>query len=614
MCIEPSSTSTVRSTPGSRPSPNATAAPCRSWYATPSRWCTDRRRPENALPRCEASPDYGAIARTWATPTRTCDACAAILAGRGAPGADRRRPGFGRHHRDPAGALRRAQDRSRPGGVGRPDGLHPHLVGRDLRRGAPRGGGGDAGLLRSTRRARARWQDWETGRRLPRTVYQVSWCRDRRCIDRRGGSHQRTPAVDAEPEALPHGGFAVLRGNHERETPMTRRNPRGAIARILPRLWGARHTPAFWERSLHVRVVRGSSSIAEQVASYHQVPVQIRPPALFLQVFKETPVLIVALCQLAAGPVPAPSRAAVTVVEYLLPRPRAFPHDPAVGRDGIVWYTDQANSYIGRLDPATGQVTDYAAPTQASGPHGIIVAPDGGVWYTANFKARLGRLDPANGSIKEYALPATARDPHTPLYYNGAIWFTAQGANLYGSLDPRTGEAKLFPVPTPGARPYGLVAGPSGTIWMALFGTNKIGRITARDGSLREYPLPDPAARPRRLAVDAHGIVWYSDYARGQLGRLDPATGQVREFPCPGGGDSQPYGLAVGTDGRIWYDESGKNEIVAFDPASERTETVAIPTAGSVVRNMAVDSTRARLWLALSGTQRLGRIDLAPSR
>src|SRR5205814_4339564 len=104
------------------------------------------------------------------------------------------------------------------------------------------------------------------------------------------------------------------------------------------------------------------------------------------------------------------------VVEYPLPRPKAFPHDPAVGADGIVWYTDQANSYIGRLDPATGKVTDYATPTQASGPHGIVVAPDGGVWYTANFKARLGRLDPANGSIKEYALPAAARDPHTPLY------------------------------------------------------------------------------------------------------------------------------------------------------------------------------------------------------
>ena len=55
--------------------------------------------------------------------------------------------------------------------------------------------------------------------------------------------------------------------------------------------------------------------------------------------------LILALLQLAATstPVAAPVPAA-TVVEYLLPRPKAFPHDPAVARDGIVWYTDQANS------------------------------------------------------------------------------------------------------------------------------------------------------------------------------------------------------------------------------------------------------------------------------
>src|SRR5205809_3008243 len=186
---------------------------------------------------------------------------------------------------------------------------------------------------------------------------------------------------------------------------------------------------------------------------------------------KERPVLILALLQLAATAAPAAAPvSAATVVEYLLPRPKAFPHDPAVGRDGIVWYTDQANSYIGRLDPATGQVTDYPTPTQASGPHGIIVAPDGGVWYTGNFKGRLGRLDPATGAIKEYMLPAEARDPHTPLYSGGKIWFTSQGADLYGALDPATGQAKLFPVPTPGARPYGLVAGPDGSIRMALVG------------------------------------------------------------------------------------------------------------------------------------------------
>ena len=82
----------------------------------------------------------------------------------------------------------------------------------------------------------------------------------------------------------------------------------------------------------------------------------------------------------------------LAVVEYQIPREGAFPHDPAVGADGIVWYTDQQNSFIGRLDPATGKITDYPTPTPASGPHGIVVAPDGGVWYTAQRIAKLGRL------------------------------------------------------------------------------------------------------------------------------------------------------------------------------------------------------------------------------
>src|SRR5205814_3985856 len=85
------------------------------------------------------------------------------------------------------------------------------------------------------------------------------------------------------------------------------------------------------ERSLHAPLrTRGSSSIAEQVASYHQVPVQIRPPALSLSLssgasltpsrapttmygghlFQGDPVLTVALWQLATGsalaPAPAP--------------------------------------------------------------------------------------------------------------------------------------------------------------------------------------------------------------------------------------------------------------------------------------------------------------------
>jgi len=314
--------------------------------------------------------------------------------------------------------------------------------------------------------------------------------------------------------------------------------------------------------------------------------------------------LVPALGLIAAGASP------LVVIEYQLPRSGAFPHDPAVGGDGIVWYTDQQNSFIGRLDPATGKITDYPTPTPASGPHGIVLAPDGSVWYTAQRIGKLGRLDPKTGHIEEYSLPAAARDPHTPLIRKGIVWFTVQQSNVYGRFDPRTHEARVWTVPTNRALPYGMVNAPDGSIWVALFGTNKLGRIDAESGALREINLPQSGARPRRLVVDESGVVWYSDFARGYLGSYNPRTGAFKEWLSPGGASSAPYGIAIAPDGRIFYDEARSGSIVAFDRKSGQVETIKIPTPGSIVRNISVDSTRSRIWLALSGTSRLGKIEL----
>lgn len=300
----------------------------------------------------------------------------------------------------------------------------------------------------------------------------------------------------------------------------------------------------------------------------------------------------------------------LTIVEYPIPRAGAFPHDPAVGKDGIVWYTDQQNSFIGRLDPSTGKITDYPTPTRASGPHGIVIAPDGGVWYTAQRIAKLGRLDPRSGQIEEFSLPAEARDPHTPLVRKNEVWFTVQQSNMYGALDSRTGKVRVWTVSTSRALPYGMVNAPDGSIWVALFGTNKLGRINTASGALSEITLPQAGARPRRLVVDESGVVWYTDFPRGYLGSYNPASGAFKEWLSPGGMGSAPYGIAIAPDGRIFYDEAGTGHMIAFDRKTSRAESIKIPTGGSVVRNVSVDSTRNRIWLALSGVGRIGKIEL----
>jgi len=282
-----------------------------------------------------------------------------------------------------------------------------------------------------------------------------------------------------------------------------------------------------------------------------------------------------------------------TIREYLLPHqnPPAYSHDPAVAKDGSVYFADQQASYIGRLDPETGAVKEYPTPTPGSGPHGIIVAPNGEVWYTGNAKGLIGRLDPATGHITEFKTgDAGARtgawDPHTPLLLGDKLWFTAQNSNKYGMLDSKTGEVKLYDSPVPRSKPYGLQRAPDGA---------------------------DPAARPRRLAITSDGRIWYTDYDRGYLGMYDPRTSTAKEWKTPSRTEQQnsnPYGIGVAPDGAIWYNEARQGNMVRFDPKTGASLVVPIPTRGSVIRNVSVDSTRGRLWIAESGVSRLGRIDL----
>ncbi len=62
----------------------------------------------------------------------------------------------------------------------------------------------------------------------------------------------------------------------------------------------------------------------------------------------------------------------VTIREWDVPTKNANPHDPAVGPDGALWFTEQFVNKLGRLDPATGAIREYPLKTNKSGPHGLV--------------------------------------------------------------------------------------------------------------------------------------------------------------------------------------------------------------------------------------------------
>src|SRR6267378_6600071 len=215
----------------------------------------------------------------------------------------------------------------------------------------------------------------------------------------------------------------------------------------------------------------------------------------------------------------------VTIREWDVPTKGAHPHDPAVGPDGALWFTEQLQNKLGRVDPKTGIFKEYALKIEDSGPHGLVADSNGNIWFTGNGKGYIGKLDPRSGSVTEYMMPdAEAEDPHTAVFdSHGILWFTVQVGNMVGRLDPHTGKVDLKAVQGQRALPYGIAVNSKGVPFFCEFGTNKMASINPRTMAITEFKLPE-GARPRRMAIDSEDRIYFTDYEGGNLGRLDPGT------------------------------------------------------------------------------------------
>jgi virginiamycin B lyase len=291
------------------------------------------------------------------------------------------------------------------------------------------------------------------------------------------------------------------------------------------------------------------------------------------------------------APVLIPGDTQIAFHEWQVPTLGQRARDPIEAADGSIWWAGQWGNLIGRIDPATGEMTEYPLPANAM-PHSVTLDEAGNVWYTGNKNGTVGKLDPETGEITEYPMPdPAAKDPHTPIFdQDGMLWFTLQQSNMVGRLDPTSGVIDLVTMKTPGSRPYGIVIDAEGTPWVACNGSNCLVRVDPQTMDLTEIELPIAETTVRRLDIAGDRMIWYVNSSQGRLGRFDPRTGAIEEWPSPSGPESHPYALAV-VDGIVWYNESGKrpDALLRFDPETETFQSWPIPSGGvhaGIIRHM----------------------------
>jgi virginiamycin B lyase len=73
------------------------------------------------------------------------------------------------------------------------------------------------------------------------------------------------------------------------------------------------------------------------------------------------------------------------------------------GPDGNLWFVEQNNSEIGRINIPAFTITMFQTPSPGAAPRGITVGPDGALWFTEQNLNRIGRIT-TSGVTSEYTL------------------------------------------------------------------------------------------------------------------------------------------------------------------------------------------------------------------
>ena len=299
---------------------------------------------------------------------------------------------------------------------------------------------------------------------------------------------------------------------------------------------------------------------------------------------------------------PSVAPADVAVQAYALPAGGGFPHDVAVGADGIAWYTAQRDGQLGRLDPTSGKV-DLIPLGRGASPHGVVIGPDGAPWVTDSGTNAIVRVDPRTREVKRWPLPEARGDVNlntATFDKRGRIWFTGQ-SGVYGRLDPRTGAMEVWDAPR-GRGPYGIATTPDGAVYYASLAGSHIARVDLDTGAVTVIEPPTKDQGARRVWSDSRSRIWVSEWNSGNVSRYDPATGAWKTWKLPGD-NPRAYAVYVDDKDMVWLSDWGANAMVRFDPATEKFAAFPSDKRGANVRQIL--GRPGEVWAPESGTARL---------
>jgi virginiamycin B lyase len=306
----------------------------------------------------------------------------------------------------------------------------------------------------------------------------------------------------------------------------------------------------------------------------------------------------------------------VIITEYDLPRPDAEPHEAVSDKDGMVWYSDEAEGILGRLDPKTGKTKEWQNPSSRpgfpGGFHDLELDRDGNPWAGRHEYNGVAMFDKKTEKFTNYTIPNVSlhtRPTFLSLRPDGKVWLKDNADYKIIRFDPKTGEyipyeeyppeLKLTseePATVGGTRSgqvhhsiYGMNADSQGNAYGADIGVGNIIKLDAETGKTTMYPTPTPNSGPRRMHVDSSDRLWIGEWWANQIAMFDPRTEKFQEWPVPIPWYG-PYDAVLDKAGNVWTGSMSSDTILRLNPKTGEFRQYLMPLLGVNVRRIDVDN------------------------
>jgi copper transport protein len=185
----------------------------------------------------------------------------------------------------------------------------------------------------------------------------------------------------------------------------------------------------------------------------------------------------------------------------------------------------QSNSIV-RLSPSSGNFTVFEIPTPDSLPTYVAVDSQGFVWFTESI-GKIGRLDPASGNITEYQpLEGSLEEPTAilPDSESSNIYISEHEGKAITVLDPVLNMFYRYPAVNPEGLPFGMSLDTYGNIWFAQHVIDEIGVLDTTNGEISEVKVPTSGSFVQWLVPDDQGRIWFAEQRGSSLGSITMAV------------------------------------------------------------------------------------------